>query len=176
MSYRPLAHAGFYQSAGALEAPSLRRRGAHLTPVITQTFTNARVVPLGAVILMAYSISLRSAEQVLDLHLKNSNRSWNRQRLSYAIRLSDDENVHAILYLLHGVRAAGSWRGFVNTRYYQPLARLRGLASRGHATTEDRLLASLFALPHRPFRVVLSYWRVLPSWFFSPRSIRGANN
>ena len=117
-----------------------------------------------------------SAEQVLDLHLKNSNRSWNRQRLSYAIRLSDDENVHAILYLLHGVRAAGSWRGFLNTRYYQPLARLRGLASRGHATTEDRMLALLFALPHRPFRVVLSYWRVLPSWFFSPRSIRGANN
>ena len=117
-----------------------------------------------------------SAEQVLDLHLKNSNRSWNRQRLSYANRLSDDENVHAILYLLHGVRAAGSWRGFINTRYYQPLARLRGLASRGHATTEDGMLASLFALPHRPFRVVLSYWRVLPSWFFSPRSIRGTKN
>ena len=61
--------------------------------------------------------------------------------------------------VLHGVRAAGSWRGFLNTRYYQPLARLRGLASRGHATTEDRLLASLFALPHRPFRIVLSFWR-----------------
>ena len=100
-----------------------------------------------------------SAEQVLALHLENSNTSSNRRRLSYAVRLADDENVHAILYLLHGVRAAGSWRGFVNTRYYQPLARLRGLASRGHATTEDRRLASLFALPHRPFRIVLSFWR-----------------
>ena len=85
-------------------------------------------------------------------------------------------DVNDTVVLLHGVRAAGSWRGFVNTRYYQPLARLRGLASRGHATTEDRMLASLFALPHQPFRIVLSFWRVLPSWFFSPRSIRGADN
>ena len=49
---------GINLSAVALEAPFLRRKGAHLTAVITQTFTNARVVPLGAVILMAYSIQL----------------------------------------------------------------------------------------------------------------------
>ena len=93
----------------------------------------------------------------------------------YAVSLSSDDNFREIQDMVRCVRAAG-WRGFLNTRYYRPLVGLRGLANRGKAKTEDRTLASLFGLPPRPFRVVLSYWRVLPSWFFSPRSIRGANN
>ena len=74
----------------------------------------------------------------------------------YAVPLSNDANFREIQDMVRCVRAAG-WRGFLNTRYYGPLTRLRGLANRGHATTEDPTLASLFGLPPRPFRVVLTF-------------------
>ena len=74
----------------------------------------------------------------------------------YEVPLWNDDNFREIQGMVRCVRAAG-WRGFLNTRYYRPLVRLRGLANRGHATTEDGTHASLFGLPPRPFRVVLTF-------------------
>ena len=94
----------------------------------------------------------KSAEEVLDDHLRLSNTGPQL----YAVRLSNDDNFREIQDMVRCVRAAG-WRGILNTRYFGPLVRLRGLANRGKAKTEDRTLALLFGLPPRPFRVVLTF-------------------
>jgi len=57
--------------------------------------------------------------------------------------------------MVHKVRAIGRSAYFM----YRPLVRLRALANGdGRATTDDKTLALLVSLPHRPFRIVLSFW------------------
>ena len=95
----------------------------------------------------------KSADEILCEHIGMSKTST----YYYPVPVVNDVNFREIHVMVEGVRDAGSWRGFINTRCFRPLVRLRCLANRGHATTEDPTLSSLFRLPPRPFRVVLTF-------------------
>ena len=95
----------------------------------------------------------KSADEILCEHIGMSKTST----YYYPVPVVNDVNFREIAVMVEGVRDVGSWRGYLNTRCFGPLVRLRALANRGHAKTEDGTLASLFGLPPRPFRVVLTF-------------------
>ena len=102
-------------------------------------------------------------DTVLELILGPQNLLGRERYRSTLLKLilrpaTKERTMYILDSMVRGVRVAGSWRRFINTRYYRPLTRLRGLANRGHATTEDPTLASLFGLPPRAFRAVLTFY------------------
>ena len=79
---------------------------------------------------------------------------WERYSPNHIAR---DEPCRVLKALLHGVRAAGSWRAYERRFHRGTLPRFRSLVVRGRATSSDALLDALAHLPHRPFRAVLAF-------------------